>query len=233
MFGMPTHAAAVAPPLSPAERRARNREEMVEAIVAAARAVMQERGVAALNLNEVARRVRLRPQSMAEYFPSKSALYDALYLRAYELFRAGDHAAYGAHPPGWDQIAAWFANRIDLADANPDLYHLVFDAPAPDYVAAERVLAGARDLLAGTRRMVAEAMAAGSMDPAMSVERAADLLLAFRRGLVAERLGKRQFFDPAEARFEGQAPDAIRVLRAAWEPANAPDGKEGAVNGPP
>lgn len=91
----------LAPPLSPRERRERNRREMVEAIVAAARAVMREHGVAALTLNEVARRVRLRPQSLAEYFPSKAALYDALYEHAMTLFRAGDEAAYRDYPPGW------------------------------------------------------------------------------------------------------------------------------------
>lgn len=208
-------------PLSPTERRARNRGEMVEAILAAARAVMQEHGVAALNLNEVARRVRLRPQSLAEYFSTKAALYDALYLRAYALFREGDEAAYRDHPPGLAQIEAWFANRIALADANPDLHHLVFDAPVPDYVAANRVIVEGRNLLAGTRRMVAQAFAAGALAPAMPVERAADLLLSIRRGLVAERLGKRQFVESGEGRFEGLVPDVIDILRAAWAPAAA------------
>ncbi|MDP8908054.1 MAG: TetR family transcriptional regulator, partial [Chloroflexota bacterium] len=91
---------AAALPLSPKERRERNRREMAEAILAAARAVMQEHGVAALNLTEVARRVRLRPQSLAEYFPTKAAVYDALYERAFHLYREGDERAYRGHPPG-------------------------------------------------------------------------------------------------------------------------------------
>ena len=223
---------AARPPLSPKERRERNRREMVEAILTAARAVMREHGAAALNLNEVARRVRLRPQSLAEYFPTKAALYDALYERAFAIFREGDEGAYRDHPPGWDQVEAWFANRIALAAANPDLHHLFFDAPAPDYVPAERVVAASRDLLAGSRRMVAEAVAAGAMAPGMPVERATDLLLSARRGLVAERLGKRRFVEPGAGRFEGLVPDAIRVLRAAWAPAAAaPDGKGGAMSG--
>ncbi len=219
-------------PLSPQERRARSRGEMIEAILAAARAVMQEHGVAALNLNEVARRVRLRPQSRAEYFSTKAALYDALYERAFALFLDGDERAYRDNPPGWAQVEAWFAHRVALADANPDLYHLVFDAPAPDYVPADRVVAASRDLLAGSRQMVAEATAAGAMAPGMPPERATDLLLALRRGLVAERLGKRRFVDPEEGRFEGLVPDAIRVLRTAWAPAtDAPDGKGDVMSG--
>ncbi len=215
-------------PLSPKERRERNRREMVEAILAAARAVMQEHGAAALNLTEVARRVRLRPQSLAEYFPTKAALYDVLYERAFALFREGDERAYRDHPVGWTQIETWFANRLALADANPDLYHLVFDAPAPDYLPAERVVATSRDLLAGSRRMVAEAVATGAMAPGMPIERATDLLLSIRRGLVAERLGKRRFVEPGADRFEGLVPDVIRLLQLAWRPPDADIGGGGA-----
>src|SRR6266567_1421463 len=75
--------------LSPKERRQRNREEMVAAILEAARAVMREEGVAALNLHEVARRVGLRTPSLYEYFPGKMALYDALYRFGIRRYAAG------------------------------------------------------------------------------------------------------------------------------------------------
>jgi len=195
---------------------------MVEAILDAARAVMREHGVAALNLNEVARRVRLRPQSLAEYFPSKAALYDELFMRASVLFREGDERAYEDHPPGWPQVEAWFANRIALADANPDLHHLCLDSPVPDYVPTERVVEATQELLAGARRMVAEAIAIGAMAPRMPEERATDLLLAVRHGLVAERLGKRRVVPPESDRFDALVPDAVHLLRAAWTPVAPP-----------
>jgi len=44
--------------LSPQERRRRNRQEVIDAILAAAREIMRRDGVAALNLNEVARMFR-------------------------------------------------------------------------------------------------------------------------------------------------------------------------------
>ncbi len=75
--------------LSPKERRQRNREEMMTAILDAARFVMREEGVAALNLHEVARRVGLRTPSLYEYFPGKMALYDALYRFGIRLYAAG------------------------------------------------------------------------------------------------------------------------------------------------
>jgi AcrR family transcriptional regulator len=79
---------------SPKERRQRNREEMIAAILDAARTVMREEGVAALNLHEVARRVGLRTPSLYEYFPGKMALYDALYRFGIRLYAAGrEHLA--------------------------------------------------------------------------------------------------------------------------------------------
>ena len=51
---------------------------------------MQEQGVAALNLNEVTRRLGVSGQALAKYFPNKAALYDALFLMGLRLFRAAD-----------------------------------------------------------------------------------------------------------------------------------------------
>src|SRR5713226_1462776 len=95
--------------LSPKERRQRNRQEMMTAIIDAARAVMREEGVAALNLHEVARRVGLRAPSLYEYFSGKMALYDALYRFGIRLYAAGrerlapitaHHASFWEHARG-------------------------------------------------------------------------------------------------------------------------------------
>src|SRR5215469_18667450 len=72
--------------LSPQERRQRNREEMKNAILEAARQVMREEGVAALNLQTVARRVGVRAPSLYEYFSGKMAIYDALFRMGIRLF---------------------------------------------------------------------------------------------------------------------------------------------------
>src|SRR5581483_5764495 len=65
--------------LSPRERRERNREEMVAAILETARDVMRAEGVAALTLSEVARRLGVTSAALYRYFPGKAALYDALF----------------------------------------------------------------------------------------------------------------------------------------------------------
>ena len=126
-------------PLFPAERRERNRQDMIETIIGVAREVMQERGVAALILNEVARRVRMRPQSLVGNFPNNTALNDELVYRALFMVLEGDEAAYREHPRGWAQIEAWFADRTAIALEHPDYFHRACDVPAPDYDPPARV----------------------------------------------------------------------------------------------
>ncbi|HKF38426.1 MAG TPA: helix-turn-helix domain-containing protein, partial [Ktedonobacteraceae bacterium] len=81
------------------ERRLRYRQETVDAILVAARAVMQEQGVAALNLNEVARRLGVSGQALAKYFPNKMALYDALFLLGHRLFREAEEQVWQTTRP--------------------------------------------------------------------------------------------------------------------------------------
>src|SRR5207245_9654426 len=92
--------------LSPQERRQRNREEMRAAILDAARAVMREEGVAALNLQEVARRVGVRAPSLYEYFPGKAAIYDALFRMGVRLSAGRSELLVQTSPSLWERARA-------------------------------------------------------------------------------------------------------------------------------
>jgi AcrR family transcriptional regulator len=65
----------------PVGRRQRRRLETIEEVLDVAVAVMAEQGVAGLSVGEVARRMGIQPPSLYVYFPSKNALYDALFTR--------------------------------------------------------------------------------------------------------------------------------------------------------
>src|ERR687889_2361051 len=112
--------------LSVRERRQRNHKEMRTGILEVALDIMREQGVAALNLNEIARRVGITPPALYTYFPSKMALYDELYRMGIRLFRGAEEELWRTTVPDWERIDAWFARRLALAKEHPDLYHLVF-----------------------------------------------------------------------------------------------------------
>src|SRR5260370_22530136 len=119
------------------ERRQRYRQETVDAILAAARVVMQEQGVAALNLNEVARRLGVSGQALAKYFPNKAALYDALFLLGQRLFREAQKEVWPTTPPDWERIRQWFEVRFALACEHSYLYHLIWEHSVPGFTPSE------------------------------------------------------------------------------------------------
>lgn len=70
------------PAVSAVDRRYRRRQESIEEILGIAVELMTEQGVGGLSLGEVARRMGIRTPSLYVYFPSKDALYDAVFARA-------------------------------------------------------------------------------------------------------------------------------------------------------
>src|SRR5712691_12743576 len=68
-------------PVTAVDRRQRRRQETIEEVLGLATQIMAEQGVAGLSIGEIARRMGIRPPSLYVYFPSKHALYDALFAR--------------------------------------------------------------------------------------------------------------------------------------------------------
>jgi AcrR family transcriptional regulator len=64
---------------TPGQRRQHDREEMIAAILQAGREIMRENGAAGLAMNELARRVGMRPPSLYNYFSGLMDVYDALF----------------------------------------------------------------------------------------------------------------------------------------------------------
>ena len=204
--------------LSPKERRQRNREEMATAILDMAREIMREEGVAALNLNEIARRIGMTTPAIYGYFSSKDALYDTLYRMGIRLFRESEEKIWETTEPNWERIRTWFEVRLALACEHPDLYHLVLDVPVPGFVPSDESKEETRKLLAAATRGLTEVIEAGVIDPGMPPARMVDILLSVRRGIVAEHLGKQVYLLPGSNRFSGLIPDVLAAFQTAWAP---------------
>ncbi len=90
----------------PLDRRQRRRLETIEEVLDHAAQIMAEEGVAGLSLGEIARRMGIRPPSLYVYFPSKHALYDALFARGWRLLIDAVTSYEDAHPPVEDDLTA-------------------------------------------------------------------------------------------------------------------------------
>jgi len=204
--------------LSPQERRQRNREEMKHAILEAARQVMREDGVAALNLQEVARRVGVRAPSLYEYFPGKMALYDALFRMGVRLYAERMYHFTERTASFWERAQAGLETYMTFAQEYPELYQLVQERPVPGFVPSEESMQESRGLLTMTDAIVEKGIERESIALGISVPQARDLFLAMMHGLTALHMANEPELPVGSGRFGSLIPAALALFRAAWEP---------------
>lgn len=205
-------------PPSLQERRARDREGMTNAILAAARLVMRRDGVAALNLNEVARLVGIQTPGLYKYFRGKSGIYDALFRCAVQEFRPRLERVWAAHPPGWERLEAWMEARMSFAQEHPDLDHLLLSRDVPGFIPSEESMGESSRLLAAATQAFTDSFQACGLSTDGDPGRARGLFFALMHGLTMLHLANEPEVPVGSAFYGSLIPDAIAVLRAAWTP---------------
>jgi AcrR family transcriptional regulator len=211
--------------LSPAERRQRNRQEMIEAILAIARDLMRENGVAALSLSELARRLQVTTAALYRYFPSKAGLYDALFRVGMDVFRTYITPVWEEHSPGWQQVEAWIEARMRFAQEQPELFSLVFERPVPGFEPSTESMAESRAFLDEARHFFSQLMEAGVIHPPGAPERAFDLFSAMTHGLSAQHIANEPHLPIGSGRYGSLIPDTLALFQAAWAPSSGPGGE--------
>jgi AcrR family transcriptional regulator len=210
--------------LSPAERRRRNREEVRQAILDSARAVMREQGVAALSLREVARRVQLQAPSLYAYFPSKAALYDALFVLGVELYASYRAVTDNPRDDVWTRLHALMETYMRFAQENPELYQLAFERPVPGFVPSEESLRRSFSLLPRLEGILADGVNAGQLTLTIPIPQARDLVIAVTHGLTSQRMANEPDAPAGTGRYGALIAPALSLFRAAWTPsANGAD----------
>jgi AcrR family transcriptional regulator len=68
--------------------RARRRQATIDEVLAAARDLAREHGLASISMREIGARVGLHASSLYQYFPSKDAIYDALFALGHRELHA-------------------------------------------------------------------------------------------------------------------------------------------------
>lgn len=133
------------------DRRQRRRSQTIEEVLDIAVEIMAEQGVAGLSVGEVARRMGIRPPSLYGYFPSKNALYDALFARGARL--ALDHAraavealdVAGCHLEEVLLVAA--ESFVGWSIEHPAYSQLLFWRPVPGFTPSAEAYAPALELV--------------------------------------------------------------------------------------
>ena len=205
---------------SVAERRKRNRQEMVNGILSAARAQMREEGVAALNLNEVARRVGVTTPALYKYFASKMAVYDALFRVGNRLYVEELKALnLGEAESARVAIGGAFEHQLGFGARNPELYQLVLQRPVPGFVPSAEGLVEAAEAEQVAIRLVARWIERGLIAPQGPPERAFAMLASVAAGLTSNRIANEPNLPAGEGLFESLVPEAASIFAKAWAPA--------------
>ncbi|MGI8827414.1 MAG: TetR/AcrR family transcriptional regulator [Chloroflexota bacterium] len=204
-------------PLSPSERRQRNRQEMLDAILLHARQIMREQGVAALSLRELARRLRFTVQALYKYYPSKAALYDALFREGIRIASAQWNAAMASSDSFWEKIEAGIEGMMRFAHEYPELNELTFSRPVPGFVPSEDSMQESRRMLEGFDLIIENAAHQGELRSDVSRTEVRNLYLAMLDGLTRQHVANEPETPIGSGRYGSLIPAAIALFRSAWE----------------
>jgi AcrR family transcriptional regulator len=114
----------------PASLRAEQVAQTRAALIAAGRRLFGEQGFRATSVEDLAREARVTTGALYHHFPTKTALFEAVFVQAHtDLLKASTAAAMGASD-GVDELAVGFDAFLD-GILQPDMQRiLIVDGPA-------------------------------------------------------------------------------------------------------
>jgi len=198
----------------PDRRRAR-RQATVEEILTTALGLMERDGVAGMSLSEVARGVGMKPPSLYEYFPSKKALYDALFEQGGTSLRAAVQTAANHRSLAGDPLASLLAGAnayVGWLLANRVSAQLLMWRPVPGFEPSDRAYAPSLGLVADMRGLLQLAVERGRLRPAAASNDALLLLTCVVSGVVSQQMAN----EPMAAAQTGRYARLLEPAVSMW-----------------
>ena len=161
------------------DRKVRRHEATKAEIVAAAWDLAEEAGIGGISLRDLAGRVGLRAPSLYEYFPSKLAIYDAMYADGWTRFRELMESL-PRHRDLRAELRQWFGALARHWVSRPAQFSLMCQRPVPGFEPSVEAYAIATGVV---EQAASEVARHGVTDP-----RAVELLMALQTGLVAQQI---------------------------------------------
>jgi AcrR family transcriptional regulator len=191
-------------------RRQRHREATIQAILDSARAIMREEGVAALSMQELARRMDMRAPSLYNYFSGKMDIYDALFRLGFALYDEHNKALMQAATSWRDELCFIIEGYMSFALENPELYQLCFERPVPDFVPSKESLELSFGLLKQSYRRAEQLK--NEVETDLSSEQIVNLVIAMSHGMTAMHLANEPHLPVGQGRFGSLIPVVLSML---------------------
>jgi AcrR family transcriptional regulator len=186
------------------QRRAGVREAAREEILQAAWKIARKKGAAALTLRDLAKAVDMRAPSLYSYFPSKHAIYDAMFAdgnrRLWQYVQQQP-----VEPDPRERLKAWMRAFARYCADDPALYQVLFQRSIPGFEPSRESMELANQALQWGRAALVDA---GIHDPAAS-----DMVTAIVSGLIAQQTAN----DPGGDRWIRLCDDALQMFFAHFD----------------
>lgn len=170
--------------------------------MAAAWASVADEGLAGLSIRDLARRAGITTPTIYAYFPSKNAIYDAMFEEAAEEFERNTGGASGGAGDPHTELLDGARRFMEFCRADVPRYQLLFQRTIPGFEPSPGAFAPAVRALEATRKRLVAAGVTG--------KRSLDLWTALNTGLVDQQISN----DPGGKRWSSLLEDAVTMFLA-------------------
>ena len=197
------------------DRRHLRRQQTIDEIIEVAVRLMAVSGVAGLSLGQVARQVGVRTPSLYGYFPSKNALYDAVFTRgARSVLDAVGAASADAGQADSAYDALLIAGRAMArwCMANQVYAQLLFWRPVPDFIPSPDAYQPAVELVDRTRTLFTDLRDRGLLRSDADLDAAVRDWIVVVSGVLSQQLANAPDEDAETGRFVSALPSLTRMF---------------------
>jgi len=208
---------------TPDGRRQRRREQTIVEILDAAVQAMADDGVAGMSLSDVARRVGMRPPSLYEYFPSKLAIYDAVFRAGFEEMNVFVRQAVS--DPEADPLAALrqgYPAAVRWCVEHPVQAQLMFWRPVPGFDPSPASFEPSVDQMNDFRTVVGWAVQRGQLRPEAITNDAGQLYAVVFSGVITEQLANDPNGGFSDGQYSRLAAEALEMWISRYSPTRKP-----------
>lgn len=199
--------------------RQTRRRRTADVILDAALEAMASAGVAGLSMADLARRAGVTPESLRETFPSRMAIYDAVYRDGFEQLDAsvtGQPELADRDPVKALRVVTRLSVRWCVE--HPVHTQLMLSRPVPDFEPSPPSYAVSSDQLRFLRRLIGLAVLRGQLSPAAASDEGLALYTSLACGIVIQQISNQ----PGSAFDDGRFSRATDRAMDLWVSYYAP-----------
>lgn len=205
-------------PATVTDRRRRRRDETIQQIIAIAVEIMAADGVGALSLSDVARRLGIQPPSLYKYFPSKLALYDAVFAQGARRMRDEFRAGAASAEPGLRALAAGLERFARFTLADPVYSQLLYWRPVPGFTPSPEAYRPAQEFIADVTAVLRSAADRGQVHPDAATDEGHTLLSVLVSGALSQQMANEPNADFGNGRYIRLLPRLLDMFVASYPP---------------